>query len=106
MLDGNKVTDDDVNAAVKEINFDVLSDGKTTVCTVTLYNGFTVRGESSVVDPANFNEALGRKYAEEKARDNVWPVLGAILAEKLWQAKQPGPLANSSGGYGEAIEVE
>ena len=85
MLDGNKVTRQDCIDAVTDICFDVLGDGKTTVCTLTLYNGFTVRGSASCVDPAEFNQALGEKYAEQGAREAVWPVLGAILAEKLWR---------------------
>lgn len=85
MLDGNKVTAEDCREAVVRVEFNVLKDRKTTVCTLTLYNGFTVRGESSCVDPANFDQSLGEKYAEENARQNVWPVLGAILAEKLYQ---------------------
>ena len=89
MLDGNKVTKQDCIDAVTDICFDVLGDGKTTVCTLTLYNGFTVRGSASCVDPAEFNEALGKQYSEEEAREGVWPVLGAILAEKLYRARQP-----------------
>lgn len=85
MLDGNAVTKQDCHDAVVGVTFDVLADRKTTVCTLTLYNGFTVRGESSCVDPANFDQSLGEKYAEENARQNVWPVLGAILAEKLYR---------------------
>ena len=85
MLDGNKVTAEDCREAVIRVEFDVLKDRKTTVCTLTLYNGFTVRGESSCVDPSEFNQALGEKYAEQGAREAVWPVLGAILAEKLYQ---------------------
>lgn len=90
MLNGNKVTPDDINESIVKIDFDVLKDGKTTVCTLTLHNGFTVRGESSCVDPANFDKALGEQYAEENARQKVWGVLGAILAEKLYQKRQAG----------------
>lgn len=89
-LSGNKVTIDDVNESIKQIDFDVLKDGKTTVCTLTLYNGFTVRGESSVVDPANFDKDLGEQYAEQRARSNVWPVLGAILADRLYVSRMAG----------------
>lgn len=87
MLDGNKVTDDDVEKAIVEELYDFLSDGKTTVCTLVLYNGFTVRGYSACVDPANFNEADGKKYSRERAVNEVWPALGAILAEKLYQQR-------------------
>lgn len=102
MLDGNKVTVEDVHNAVVDTVYDVLSDGKTTVCTLTLYNGFTVRGESSVVDPSNFNTELGQQNAREKALDNVWPVLGAILAEKLHSKR----MVNQSSELKEEAAIE
>lgn len=89
MLDGNKVTEQDCIDAVAYVGFNVLVDRKTTVCTLTLYNGFTVRGESSCVDPAEFDAGKGREYAEINARENLRPVLAAILAEKLYRASQP-----------------
>lgn len=46
-----------------------------TVCCLTLKNGFTVTGESACVDPANFNEELGRAISRDKARDKIWPLL-------------------------------
>lgn len=55
---------------------------QTTVCLLTLANGFTVTGESACVSPENFNEEIGQEVAKEKARDKLWPLLGFLLAER------------------------
>ena len=44
-----RVTPEEVDAAVIKQEFTLLPDGRTTVCTLTLDNGFTVHGESSCV---------------------------------------------------------
>lgn len=86
-----KVTFEDVEASIKKVDFDVLKDGRTTVCTLTLDNDFTVRGESSCVDPANFDKALGEEYALKRAKDNVWQFLGFRLADALFEARNTDP---------------
>ena len=81
-----KVTIEDVNNAIKHATYDVLSDGRTTVCTLTLDNDFTVRGESSCVCKENFDAEVGRTFAFEAARRNVWPFLGFRLADRIKSA--------------------
>ena len=106
MLDGNKVTAEDCREAVVRVEFDVLKDRKTTVCTLTLYNRFTVRGESSCVDPAEFDKDIGEKKAEQRARDAVWPALGAILAEKLYHKSLiPAPPAAADPDERTPVEI-
>lgn len=63
-----------------------MTDGRTTVCNVTMRNGFTVRGESSCVDAREFNQALGEKYAFEQAIDKIWAFEGYLLRERHYQA--------------------
>lgn len=63
-----------------------LNDGRTTLCNVTMRNGFTVRGESSCVDLKEFNQALGEKYAFENAVDKLWQLEGYLLTERRHQA--------------------
>lgn len=62
--------------------------GTTTVCQIVLQNGFSVAiGESACIDPENFDEKLGRKYAYEKAiklaEDKLWELEGYLLASEL-----------------------
>jgi hypothetical protein len=52
-----------------------------TVCVLILKNGFTVTGESACIDPATFNDAVGRKIARDNALERVWPLMGYALME-------------------------
>lgn len=54
-----------------------------TFCVLVLKNGFTVTGESACASPENFDAAIGRKIAREKAVDKVWTLLGFELRTKL-----------------------
>jgi len=74
-----KVTQQQVMDAVKKSTYTILPDGRTTVCQLTLTNGYTVIGTSSCVDPAEFNKAEGEKWAWNDALEEVWPVLGYDL---------------------------
>lgn len=80
---GPRITPDDVDAAIRQEQYHVFPETTTTVCCLTLKNGFTVVGKSACVFPANFNEEIGRKVAYEKAKDQVWDFLGYQLKEDL-----------------------
>jgi hypothetical protein len=54
-----------------------------TVCVLLLKNGFTVLGTSACADPANFNKELGQNLAREKAKEQLWPLLGFELRSRL-----------------------
>lgn len=45
---------------------------KTTICVLTMANGFEVVGTSACVDPNNFNYETGKKYAYENAFDKLY----------------------------------
>ena len=81
MTTPTKVTKEALQAKIASIDYVVMPDGRTTVCQLTMQNGFTVRGESSCVSVENFNKALGEKYAYEKAFDAAWAFEGYLLAE-------------------------
>lgn len=63
--------------------FDALS--RLTFCVLVLRNGFTVTGESACASPENFDAEIGRKIAREKAIDKVWPLMGYMLRERLYE---------------------
>lgn len=54
-----------------------------TFCVLILHNGFTVVGKSAVASPENFNEEIGRKVARDDAIDQLWPLMGFALKERL-----------------------
>lgn len=56
---------------------------KTTICVLTMKNGFEVVGESACVDPANFDYELGKKYAYENAFNKLWQLEGYVLQSNL-----------------------
>ena len=82
----NKVTMDQIHAKIKSESYIVLPDGRTTLCTLTMENGFTVNGTSARVDAANFDINLGRRYAHEDAIRQIWPLEGYLLAQRLYES--------------------
>jgi len=55
-----------------------------TICVLVLKNGFKLVGvNEGSVDPTNFDPEIGRKYAREKAVEQMWPLLGYELKTKL-----------------------
>lgn len=68
---------------IKSATYTLLPNGRTTVCQLTLENGFTVEGSSACVSAALYNQAKGENYAYEKALDNCWAFEGYLLAERL-----------------------
>lgn len=80
-----KVTMEDILNSIHSETYTVLPDGRTTICQLTLFkeDGFTVIGESAVVDKKNFNTELGNKYAKERAIEKIWPLLGFKLFIEL-----------------------
>ena len=54
-----------------------------TFCVLVLRNGFTVTGESACASPENFDAEIGRKIARQNAVNNVWPLLGFRLRDRL-----------------------
>ena len=99
-MNAPRVTEQDVDAAIRGAAYTVLPDQRTTICTLTLDNGYTVRGEASCVCIETFDRALGEQYSFLDARRKVWPLLGFRLADRLARAKQePRYRCASSGEY-------
>lgn len=69
-----KITLADLEALIHETTY--LSKGTLTICVLELTNGAQVVGQSNVIDPANFDQGLGEKYAKEKAIDKLWELEG------------------------------
>ena len=85
----NRVTVTDMQAKVKSSTYTRLPDSTTTVCQITLVNGYTLIGTSACVDPANFNQALGEQYAYEKAFNQLWDLEGYLLKQRRFEAGLP-----------------
>lgn len=79
----NKVTLEQIESKIKAECYLVLPDGRSTICLLSLENGYTIKGLSSCVDASNFDMETGRKIAREDAVRQIWPLEGYLLAEKL-----------------------
>lgn len=78
---GERVTPDYIESRMARVEYHTLPKSTVTVCNITLDNGFSVRGESACVDPANYDRAIGEKIAHDNAFQKLWPLFGFLLAE-------------------------
>ncbi len=78
----SKVTKEVINAKITDVAFIHLPGTTVTICSITLANGFSVRGESACVDPAGYVESVGRDLAYKDAFDKIWKLEGYLLAEQ------------------------
>src|SRR5258707_15652294 len=55
----------------------------TTVCCLTLRNGYNVIGEAAAVSADNFDAEIGQKVARQHAKDKIWALEGYLLKERI-----------------------
>lgn len=87
-LTAPRVTPARLDEVIVSEQYHVFKESTFTACLLTLENGYTVLGESACASPENFDAALGRKIAREKARNKIWQLEGYLLKQKLYTAKQ------------------
>ncbi len=81
----NKITIEHIESKIKKVEFYRWPETTLTVCNITLQNGYSVRGESACVDPTNYNQELGEKFAREDAVKKIWALEGYLLKERIYQ---------------------
>lgn len=74
---GLKLTIEAIHALVD--SEDYLTHSTLTVCVLSLKNGALVTGESNVIDPANFDEAIGREMSRKDAISKIWQLEGYAM---------------------------
>lgn len=75
------VTKEYMESRIAKTEFTVIQDSTVTICSITLDNGYSVRGESACVNPANYNKEIGERIAHDNAFNALWPLFGFLLAE-------------------------
>lgn len=75
-----RVTKEHIEGQIKSTQWDRLGE-TVTVCTITLWNGYSVRGEAACVNPANYNAEIGQRVSYDDAFRKLWPLYGFLLAE-------------------------
>lgn len=78
----NTVTEERVNRMISKTEYQIVGK-KTTICCLTLNNGFEVIGTSACVDPKNFDVELGEKFAREAAFSKVEELEGYRLQSSI-----------------------
>lgn len=101
-LTAPRVTMNDIEDQIEETYFFTVADGivgnfeiddaldshlrifdTITFCVIILKNGFVVTGESAPASPENFDKEMGRRIAEQRAKEKIWPLLGYELKTKI-----------------------
>ena len=82
----NRITVSDMQAKVKSATYTRLFATTTTVCQITLENGYTLIGTSACVDEANYNQSIGEKIAYDNAFEKLWDLEGYLLKQRRFEA--------------------
>lgn len=82
---GKKITREYINSRIVDVYYTILPNSTVTICSITLDNGFSVRGESACVDPVNFDADIGENIAHQNAYDKLWQLFGFMLAEDIYR---------------------
>lgn len=80
-----RISLEDIRKKVCSTSYTRLS-GTVTVCQMEMVNGYVVVGQSACVDPNEYNQALGEKFAYEDAINQLWPLEGYLLAQRRYEA--------------------
>lgn len=83
----NTVTTEEVKANMQDIicSTAIEFDKPVTYVTVRMKNGFTLRESTTCVDPANYDEEIGKQICLEKIEDKIWFLLGYALQDKIYK---------------------
>ena len=82
-LNAPRLSPDHISNVITKADYHVFPDTTTTVCCLTLTNGFTVVGESASASTANFDKSIGKTIAYENARNKIWALEGYLLKQSL-----------------------
>ena len=87
-MNKNTVTIEQVKENMQDVIVRTLNDfGKPcTYVTVRMKNGFTLRESTTCVDPANYDENIGKEICLKKIEDKIWFLLGYQLQEDLFRS--------------------
>lgn len=100
------VSKESITSKIKSIDYTILEDNRTTVCRLTMENGFTIIGTSSCVNLYDFDKEKGEMYAYDKAFEQIWVLEGYLEMEKKHNLGKAFPNVKTTGlTFGEALEA-
>ena len=80
------LTIQDINALINDVSY--ISEGRLTLCVLTLHSGFKVVGQSSAMFSDYFDAELGRKYAKDNAVDKLFELEAYRIVHNKMTAKE------------------
>lgn len=86
-LTAPRITPDSIDANIIGEDYYVFPGTTTTVCLLTLKNGYKVVGDSTCVLVENFDEEIGRNIARNQAREKLWPLMGYELRQTIHEGR-------------------
>lgn len=81
----NKLTVADIKKVIIDKKFFIIPSTTTTVCQLTLQNGYIVVGTSACVDLKNFDKDIGERFAYDEAESIIWQLEGYLLKQRLYE---------------------
>lgn len=81
-----RVSEQSIKDKIASTYFHVPPGTTLTICVLTLWNGFTVVGESACASPANFSKEIGQSIAFSNAFEKIWALEGYRLRSQLHEA--------------------
>lgn len=73
--------------AKSEIKVETVYD-KVTVVNCKLPNGFVITEASGAVDPANYDEVIGKEICLSRIENKLWELEGYALAKKIHESEE------------------
>ncbi|NVN45123.1 hypothetical protein HW537_14615 [Asaia siamensis] len=80
-----RITPNHIDGVIEGAHYHRVPGTTTTLCSLTLTNGFVVTGESACASAENFDEELGRSIAHRNAREKIWALEGYLLRDHLYR---------------------
>lgn len=87
-LDAPRLSPADIDAVITGETYTVLPNGRTTICQLTLANGYTVEGDSACVSIENFDAEIGQQISRNSAREKIWQLEGYLLQQRIYEANK------------------
>lgn len=81
-----RLTPQHIYSLIVKETFTRLPSQKKLTCELTLKNGYSVTGESSVISPENYRQEIGEQISRERATAAIWPLEGYLLQQRLYEA--------------------
>ena len=76
-----KITKELIEDRIAKVEY--LSHGTTTICIITMCNGFKFIGHSTPASPENFYASVGERYAYDNAFKQIWTHEAYLLVDEL-----------------------